>query len=210
MSSLNLSTDRYNPVFPQRGAVLASPTDTRELIMATARRMVQARGYNALSFRDLADLVGIKSASVHYHFPTKGMLAAALARRYTEEGVAHLDLLGAAQSSIESLIVEYSKIFRAALVDDNRMCLCGIMAAETGDLPEEVRTEVKAFNDANVAWLSRLLMERRPDMAKPQARSRAAAIFAAMEGAQLVARSRGDVKLFDSIIEAYRQAGLFS
>jgi TetR/AcrR family transcriptional repressor of nem operon len=178
--------------------------------MATARRMVQARGYNALSFRDLAELVGIKSASVHYHFPTKGDLAAALARRYTEEGVAYLEMLSAADGSVDAAIADYTKIFRAALADDNRMCLCGIMAAETHDLPAEVQAEVAAFNDANVAWLGRLLAARIPDMTKPQARSRAAAIFAAIEGAQLVARSRGDVKVFDSIIEAYRQAGLFS
>ncbi len=60
-------------------------TDTRETIMRAARAAVQAHGYNALSFRELAKEVGIKSASVHYHFPTKGDLAAALARRYADE-----------------------------------------------------------------------------------------------------------------------------
>ena len=47
--------------------------------MTAARAMVQARGYNSLSFRELAKEIGIKSASVHYYFPTKGDLGAALA-----------------------------------------------------------------------------------------------------------------------------------
>ncbi|WP_345191535.1 TetR/AcrR family transcriptional regulator, partial [Gluconacetobacter tumulicola] len=53
-----------------------------------------ARSYNVLSFREIAKAVGIKNASMHYHFPTKGDLGAALARRYTEDGEAYLaDLL---------------------------------------------------------------------------------------------------------------------
>ena len=39
--------------------------DTRQTIMNAARATVQARGYNALSFRELAKEVGIKSASIH-------------------------------------------------------------------------------------------------------------------------------------------------
>lgn len=41
--------------------------------MASGRKMMQTRGYNGLSFRELAKEVGIKSASIHYHFPTKGV-----------------------------------------------------------------------------------------------------------------------------------------
>jgi len=37
---------------------------------------------------------------------------------------------------------------------------------------------------------------------------RARAIFAAVAGAQLMARSRSDISLFDSLIESYRVAGL--
>ena len=65
-------------------------SDMREALLASARTTVQAHGYNALSFRELAKEVGIKSASVHYHFPTKGDLGAALARRYTQDGAAYL------------------------------------------------------------------------------------------------------------------------
>jgi TetR/AcrR family transcriptional repressor of nem operon len=36
------------------------------------------------------------------------------------------------------------------------------------------------------------------------------AIFAAVEGAQLVARGRGDPAAFDTILAGYEAAGLFS
>src|SRR5216684_6839557 len=48
-----------------------------------ARLTVQDLGYSGLSFRELAKDVGIKSASIHYYFATKGELGAALASRYT-------------------------------------------------------------------------------------------------------------------------------
>jgi TetR/AcrR family transcriptional repressor of nem operon len=185
-----------------------STTDTRETIMSISRAMVQARGYNALSFRDIAKEVGVKSASIHYHFPTKGDLGAALARRYTEDGGAYLEMLLEEPGDLATRMRKYTDIFRSALVNDNRMCLCGIMAAEYVDLPVEVRTEVEGFTAANVAWLVKLLTLHGP-AAEPEAiRGRALAIFAAMEGAQLVARGRSDVAVFDDVMAAYRASGL--
>ena len=183
-------------------------TDTRETIMATARLMVQARGYNALSFRDLAKEVGIKSASIHYHFPTKGDLGAALARRYADDAMVYLDGLLAGSADLGTCIKSYIALFRAALLNDNRMCLYGIMAAERDDLPIEVRTEVDRFSEVNVRWLVKLLSQRKSAAGTGPLQQQALAIFAAIEGAQLVARGRGDIAVFDKTIEAYRTAGL--
>lgn len=186
-----------------------SRTDTRETILRAARLVVQAHGYNVLSFRELAKEVGIKSASVHYHFPTKGDLAAALASRYTDEAVAFLDELRASFADHGQRMEAYTAIFRRALENDNRMCLCGILSAEYRDLPEAVRVEVDRFTSVNTRWLAEMLAERHPRGNPLDLTSRALAIFAAIEGAQLVARGRGDVKVYDEIVSAYAAAGLF-
>jgi TetR/AcrR family transcriptional regulator, transcriptional repressor for nem operon len=182
--------------------------DTRETILTAAQATVQAKGYNALSFRELAKAVGIKSASIHYYFPTKGDLGAELARRYTEGAVGYFEQLIAGDGSIEEIFARYVAVFRAALQNDNRMCLYGVMAAEYGDLPEAVRLAVDAFSEANVGWLVRLLAPRHPELDTTALRARALAIFAAIEGAQLVARGRGDIAIFDQTMTAYRIAGL--
>ena len=176
-----------------------STTETRETIMTVAKAMVQARGYNALSFREIAKDIGIKSASIHYHFPTKGDLGAALAKRYTDDAVGYFEQLLAEPLDLEARFQRYIAVFRAALLNDNRMCLYGIMAAEYGDLPPEVRAAVDGFSAANVRWLA-------PVLGADEAR--ALAVFAAIEGAQLVARGRGDIAVFDRTIDAYRAAGL--
>lgn len=176
--------------------------------MAAARVRVQAHGYNALSFRELAAEVGIKSASVHYHFPTKGDLGAALARRYTEEGAAYLATLLASSQDPSWCMDRYTAIFRAALANDNRMCLCGIMSAELDDLPPEVRVEVNKFAAANVDWIETIIAQARPKVNKQDLREQAMAIFAAIEGAQLVARGCQDIAIYDRTIQAYRATGL--
>ena len=51
---------------------------TREQLLAAAADLLQRVGYASFSFRDLADAVGIRAASVHYHFPTKADLGLAL------------------------------------------------------------------------------------------------------------------------------------
>jgi TetR/AcrR family transcriptional repressor of nem operon len=183
-------------------------TDMREAVMAAARATVQAHGYNALSFRELAKEVGIKSASVHYHFPTKGDLGAALARRYTEDGANYLAELLTTSSDATWHMDRYTEIFRSALANDNRMCLCGIMSAELDDLPAEVRAEVNTFAKTNVSWITQVLARAKPAASEQDLREQAMAIFAAIEGAQLVARGCQDIGIYDRTIRAYRAAGL--
>lgn len=179
-------------------------SETREQIMAEARKVAQAHGYNGLSFRELAKAVGVKSASIHYHFPTKGDLGAALARRYREDAQAMLGEPGEPRAEL----ARYVAIFRQALERDNRMCLCGIMAAEHDDLPEAVRVEVTAFADENVAWLARVLAALDPARSEADLHRHAAAIYAALGGAQLAARGRNAISAYDSIVETYVQTGL--
>ncbi len=178
--------------------------DTRQAIMDAGQAVVQARGYNALSFRELAKTVGIKSASIHYHFPTKGDLGAALAKRYTQTAAVAFEHFLAVAPDAPTRMRRYTEVFRAALVDDNRMCLVGIMAAEKADMPPEVMVEIEAFIALNVTWLSQVL-----GLTGPEAGQKALAVLSAVNGAQLMARGGGDVAIYDRTIAAYRSAGLF-
>jgi TetR/AcrR family transcriptional repressor of nem operon len=84
------------------------------------------------------------------------------------------------------------------------------MAAEHHDLPDEVRLEVDRFIEVNVDWLCQILSLRDDARDAQSIKRQALAIFASIEGAQLVARGRGDVSVFDDTVRAYRSAGLFA
>jgi len=175
-----------------------------ERILNAAQRMTERLGYGGLSFRDIAAAVGIKSSSVHYHFPTKGDLGAAVARRYTEAMIAALD----GESDPAAAIDRYVGLIRGQLHDGGRMCLCGMLAAEIDALPEAVRAEVRHFIGVNVTWLSSMLSPPGGDARTME--PRAHAIFAALEGAMLIARGTGDLARFDIMVDEYRRAGLFA
>jgi TetR/AcrR family transcriptional repressor of nem operon len=182
--------------------------DMRTTIMDVAQATAQAHGYNGLSFRELAKAVGIKSASVHYHFPTKADLGVALARRYRGKAAADLQEIGNAYADPADCLRRYTDLFRLALANGNRMCMCGFMAAEHDDLPEAVQAEVQAFGDINISWLKEILARQSVDGDPAALERQALAIFTAVGGAQLAARSRGDIAMFDAAVEGYRAAGL--
>ena len=83
----------------------------REAILAAAKRTAQAHGYGGLNFRELAAEVGIKAASIHYHFPSKADLGAAVAKRYWEDSAAVLEALWAESSDPVRCLRQYPDTF---------------------------------------------------------------------------------------------------
>jgi TetR/AcrR family transcriptional repressor of nem operon len=99
-------------------------------------------GMSGFSHREIAADVGIKSSSVHYHFPTKDNLAAAVIRRYREDAAKLFD------SELErepDPIKAFRRIFQGTLHSEGRMCPCAVLGAAALDLPPEVAGEVKRF-----------------------------------------------------------------
>jgi len=184
-----------------------SKGNVREAILVAAKEAAMAYGYGGLNFRDLADTVGIKAASINYHFATKALLGEAVARRYWEDIARDLEAISTNARSPTEALRRYPSIFRLSLERDNRMCLSSFMATERDELPEPVLKEVQTFADVNTAWLCEHLIAAK--LASPaEGELRARAIYAAIAGAQIIARSRSDVKLFDKLIESYQRMGL--
>jgi TetR/AcrR family transcriptional repressor of nem operon len=184
-----------------------SKGNVREAILVAAREAAMAYGYGGLNFRDLAESVGIKAASINYHFATKALLGEAVARRYWEDIVRDLEAISTNARSPTEALQQYPSIFRLSLERNNRMCLSSFMATEHDELPEPVLKEVQTFADVNVAWLCEHLITAK--LASPaEGELRARAIYAAVAGAQIIARSRSDVKVFDNLIESYQRMGI--
>lgn len=181
--------------------------NAREAILEAAKVAAQHYGYSGINFRSIGETVGIKNASIYYHFPSKADLGAAVAKRYWEDTASALAAIRAQNPEPLQCLRIYPSIFRKSLEDGNRLCLSSFMAAEYQDLPEAVKTEVLAFADINVAWLTALLTEIDNGSVQDNER-RARAIYTAIAGAQLIARTRLDISLYDELIQSYQAAGL--
>jgi TetR/AcrR family transcriptional regulator, transcriptional repressor for nem operon len=173
---------------------------TAERILDVAERLVQLRGFNGFSYADIASELGITKASLHYHFASKAELGRALIVRYAErfaDALAHIDReLPDARAKLDAYAGLYADVLRG-----NRMCLCGILAAEYETLPKPMRAAVIAFFDDNQLWLEGVLAQGAGDDQLTFAGSRqevAQGILGTLEGAMLVARPYNDVARFDS------------
>jgi len=180
--------------------------NAREAILSAARNIAQSQGYNGLNFRDLAQAVGIKAASIYYHFPSKADLGVAVAKRYWEDGAAALETISQETPDPLQALHRFPEIFRRSLEANNRLCLGSFVGAETDNLPTEMTQEIQAFAEVNVAWIKKLLVAAKVSKPK-ESEVRARAMFSAVAGAQLMARSRSDISLFDTLIKAYRVSG---
>lgn len=169
-----------------------------EEILDVAERLARAGGYGGFSFRDLAKAVGIKSASVHYHFPSKEDLGIALTGRYTDR---FLKRLGDPVSGDPSArISDYVAAFRKSLVEDGLMCLCGLFGAEIDDLPTGVAEETRRFFERNRDWLV-VVLERHANHLDAGARETAALdLIARLQGAMILSRSLSDPSIFDRVM----------
>ncbi len=166
-------------------------TDTHTRLLDIAERLAQTRGFNGFSYADIATELGIAKASLHHHFATKADLGSALMQRYNDNFRSAITRIDASRRDAHGKLVLYVRLYERVLEND-RLCLCGMLAAEYPTLPKQIRTEVRRFFDWNEEWLANLVEAGWQDgsLRRTQpARDVARMILSALEGAMLLARS---------------------
>ena len=180
---------------------MAVATDTPQRILDIAERLVQTRGFNGFSYADIAEAMNVTKASLHYHFRGKADLGRSLIQRYEKNFLAALAGIDAGTRDAREKLRRYAAIYGTVLAD-NRMCLCGMLAAEFGTLPEEMRDRMRHYFDANEQWLAGVLKQGKKDKTLKFAGSAvesAQALIGSLEGAMMIARSYGDPARFKAV-----------
>ena len=178
--------------------------DTKTALLNSAEFAVRSKGFDGFSYADLANDVGIRKASIHYHFPTKAALSAALMTRY------HTELTGrcveieetceTAGARMRALIA----LYRAALNDGKTLCLCVSLIISRESLSNEVTDKIREFRRMLTRWIENVFALGKTDhsitgVEDPKAEARAA--LALLEGAHLTARAESSVQTFDDAVE---------
>lgn len=177
--------------------------DTSRRILDIAERLLQMRGYNAFSYADIAQALHVTKASLHYHFPTKAELGKRLIERYELSFLQALKGIEQASGDAGEQLRSYVEIY-VDVLRDNRMCLCGMLAAEYATLPKPMKVGLKHFFDENERWLVAILEEGRATgklYFNGAAREVARLLVGSLEGAMMLARSYDDVARFELAAE---------
>lgn len=178
--------------------------NTVQLILDTGQNLIQERGYNATSYADIAERVGIKKASIHYHFPAKQDLVLAILQRYRKEFLHELDQINHLSIPPEDKLFQFLQQYRDPLTNDSKLCLCTMMAAELVSFPLAIRNELNDFFQDNEYWLEQVIEQRKEVAVFDQhisSNEQSQIIMALVQGAQLLARSSGDLHYFDTMAE---------
>jgi Transcriptional regulator len=179
---------------------------TYDDILACARSLIVTGGYNGFSYADIADVVGIRKASIHHHFPSKVDLVRTLVERYRKEAEAGMANLELQVSDPLELLRFYTGYWKACITDASApFCVCALLASQLPVLPEEVGLEVRAHFSFLSTWLTSVL-ERGARQGQLQLMStshaEAEAFMATVHGAMLSARAYGDPKIFGTVTDS--------
>jgi len=175
-------------------------TDTASAILDVAERLVQTRGFNSFSYADVAEELGITKPALHYHFAGKAELGGALLDRYAARFGEALEAIDRTQAEAASKLEAYAELYAQVLARD-RMCLCGMLAADYQTLPDPMRKSVVRFFDNNETWLAGVIEQGRHDRTlhvDGTSHEVAQMIIGTFEGAMLLARTYGDADRFAS------------
>lgn len=184
---------------------------TRELLIDLGEAAIRTRGFGGFSYADLAAEAGIRKASIHHHFPAKADLGLAVLDRYAVRLEEALGAFRAAQPDAAGALRAAVGLYRDALGDGSSMCLCAAIAGDGERTSEAMLARLAAANAMVIAWFAQVLRDGAADGSLDvaggpgQAGTRAAALLAQLQGAQLLARAGGDPAIFDTATASLMQ-----
>jgi len=169
-------------------------------ILDVAERLLQLRGFNGFSYADVAAELNVTKASLHYHFSGKAELGEALIKRYAGRFAEALAVIEEDTTDAHTKLEAYAALY-AEVLRGQRMCLCGMLAAEYQTLPPAMQAAVIQFFDENETWLERVLERGRAEgilgFGEP-AREAARLVVSALQGAMLTSRPYGEISRFQT------------
>lgn len=129
---------------------------TREIIVDKADQYIRDKGYNGFSFKDISNDIGIKTASIHYHFPAKSDLGVATIK----EHIARCEALKKKVANESPLTkLEAFLEVQAQIKKENKVCIVGSLATDLNTLDVAIKAELQVFAQIVISWLTEILIE---------------------------------------------------
>ncbi|MEO3388940.1 TetR/AcrR family transcriptional regulator [Mesorhizobium sp. CAU 1741] len=185
---------------------MSTLTTTASDILDCAQSLIMKGGYNGFSYADIAEVVGIRKASIHHHFPSKAQLVRALISRYRADAREGFIKVETVTSNPHEQLRLYLGYWQKCLLDGTApICICALLAGELPVLPTEIATEVRLHFETLSKFLTGIL-ERGADSGafhlSDTPGAEAEAFMATVHGGMLSARVGGDPELFGTITTA--------
>ncbi len=176
-----------------------SNADRKEALLDCAEDLVQRMGSNAMSYQHLSEEIGIRKASIHYHFPRKEDLILALQNRCEHAYFERYQAIAQGPGAASEKLVELAKVF-ADSVRKGKLCVATMLSAEYENLSEPSREALRSTTRKTLDTISSILVsgvENGEFSSSIDAKEMAYAFFSFLKGGHLLARSTQSVDTFE-------------
>jgi AcrR family transcriptional regulator len=132
--------------------------ETREHIVRLADGLIREKGFNAFSYADIASVLEIRKAAIHYHFPTKSILGQAV----MYEEILRLDGYRYRNSGLSGEI-QFRRLVETFYHNAQRysLCLMGALTPEFATFDAGMREMVRKLSGSIREWVGECLAEAR-------------------------------------------------
>ncbi len=180
-------------------------TDTKDELLDCAQDLIQRVGVNAMSYNDLSVEVGIRKASIHYHFPKKeDLIEALLLRCRIDYSDRYREIASSDQSVIDKL-QSIADVFDNSL-SSGKICLVGMLSVESTTLTDKLRTTLETSINSCVGVIESIFIQGVADKSFPSSMNTDEAAHAFHDfllGAQIIARTLQSRSHFQSAATSY-------
>lgn len=132
--------------------------DTRNQIIDLADEFIRTRGFNAFSYADIAGIMEVRNAAIHYHFPSKTDLGTSVIDRELETiARARQEYRGLPGDEQLKKAIETS--FSRSI--SQKICLPGALTPEYITLPPPLQDKVRELCCTILDWMTACLEKGR-------------------------------------------------
>ncbi len=179
--------------------------NTKDKILDISQDLIQKRGFNAISFQDIAELVGIKKPSITHHYASKEALGIAVVQRYRGYFATELNRLKNDESvSARDALNFYFTPYQDLGETGDKICLCASLAGEFMALPTAMQKEVALFFNDHLKWLEGILLDGKKSGEfnfTERPKDLAYLFIDALQGSLIVQRATEDTSQLDRVID---------
>ena len=181
-------------------------SDTARLILTSTHRLLGDKGYSGFSYADLEQVVHIRKASIHHHFPTKAGLVEAVVAEHNSSLRAAMDEMDNTLQRPLDRLEAYVRHWELCISNDSDpFCIAALLAVELPSLPQKVQLVVKQHFRELEQWVTRTIEAGVLDgtiVTVKSATLEAKCFISLVHGAMLSARAHGSPRLFSDVAQS--------
>ena len=181
--------------------------NTQRAILDLAESFLQDKGFNGFSYAHIAKELDVKNAAIHYHFPSKEVLACAVIQRYRDRFQLWINNARIKDLSPQEKLDWFFSIYTNTRADNGKVCLAGSLETEFNSLPASLREQTEGLTRELLAWLQATLNEGREIGVfhfSGDPAGKAVLILSSLQGALQMARALGTDK-FHAVVHQHKQ-----